>query len=173
MSDALIPLADQQIALTQAGLKSLIEETSASYRWLMASMLAINGAAAAAVLNGAMLPPAHKAAPLLFFYIGTMAALAIAFFGQLANRAMIAPVGNALVFWTQVKADQSLDEARWREIEAAITAAQKKGAASKLSGWISAAAFSLGILAAAISVFAVPAKADAQPGSHSVAAVRS
>ncbi|MBN8830177.1 MAG: hypothetical protein J0G94_05995 [Sphingomonadales bacterium] len=137
-------LAADQAAFAQATRARLIQEANVSLRWLKAALLALNGAAALAVLDSALLPLATKGPPLGLFFAGLLAALAMGFLAQRANMAMIAPIAEAHQYWIGITAGEALDPVRWAGIEQAVADATGQSRWVKIAAWLSVAAFSAG-----------------------------
>lgn len=142
--------AADQAAFAQSARSKLIEETSASARWLMASLLTLNGVAANSVLDSSLISISLKFIPLGMLFFGTLAALSMAFFGQIANKAMINPINAANFFWIEIAAGETFDESRWKEIESDISKAMRKTGAVKIAGLCSAIMFTIGCVAASL-----------------------
>jgi hypothetical protein len=89
-------LRHDALIATQA---KLLDEHSASYRWLMASLLAINIGALAMIKEAIVLNPARGIASVVFFCVGIGFALLIAVLGQKANQKMLKPISEAVELW--------------------------------------------------------------------------
>ncbi|MFM2410294.1 MAG: hypothetical protein RL481_1122 [Pseudomonadota bacterium] len=81
----------------------IMEQHASAHKWLMASLLALNGAGLLAVKDVAsrfeMIP--YVAA--LFFYLGCAAAMYVAVLGQRASQVGLEFLSRAITFWTVVK----------------------------------------------------------------------
>jgi drug/metabolite transporter (DMT)-like permease len=145
-------VARHLIATFSEGHKVAMTEIGAVGRWLMASLLAINGGAALAVFNAD--DRLYSAgADSVFFVAGIFAALVSGVLNQKATiQASIAAnkgVGHAIV----VEHDGQTNEASdtfMREIEPAM---EKASRLSPIAGWVSAILFAAGSLITGIDSF--------------------
>lgn len=139
-------IAAAEVASFTTAKQTILEEHSASFKWLMASMLAINSCGLIKVSDLNSLQAMHQLAASIAFLVGILAALAIAWLGQIASRRMIEPLALAIAFWTITSATGEFDEEEHSEIIAKIQASVKSGNRSRWAGWLSTIAFSAGVI---------------------------
>jgi hypothetical protein len=143
-------IAATELAASISAKQVLLEEHSASFRWLMASMLAINGGGLLALNDSAAIGVYWKAAATFSFYVGILAALAIAWLGQIATRRMLVPLAELIGFWSLVSSTSYFDQTDHAAIIKKVEASMKASYFSRWAGWLSVLAFSAGL---ATSVF--------------------
>ena len=140
-------IAANEVSSCISAKQTIIEEHSASFKWLMASMLAINAGGLLKVGELESVSPAHQLTAAVAFLIGILAALAIAWLGQIAGRKMIEPLAQAIAFWTMTSATGEFDEEEHNQVIANIQKSLKFGTRSRWAGWLSVLAFTTGIVA--------------------------
>lgn len=132
------------------------EEHTQSYRWLMASLLALNGGACLTIFDTDLVPLEAKFFSCGLFVVGTVCALLVAMLGQRSNQASFAPLQQQIGYWMTVERDGERDE----EFEAELAARLKKGTRiglfARSAGWLSGLAFVTGVMVAGFSM--VPPK---------------
>ncbi len=136
--------AEMEIAATSEGRRALIDEHSAAFRWLVASLLAVNGGAAIATLSADGVPALAKLVACSSYYVGVVFALLTAWHSQRTVRAMLQPMGKMTGYWIGVAQSGVHYEIAKQEIDREIAAAMKKSFWTQLFGWCSAASFTIG-----------------------------
>ncbi|MFW2351476.1 hypothetical protein [Qipengyuania sp.] len=115
--------------------RTVIDEHSHSFRWLTASLLALNGGAALAVLSNETLEGSTKFYAGLCFLAGIAFALLVAVAGQRINRRAIPKLNDQLGYWLAVSHDGMRVAAREDELNAEMKGAMKLGVISQAFGW--------------------------------------
>jgi hypothetical protein len=124
------------------------DEHTHSFRWLMATLLAINGGACLAVLNQDQMDLEHKLAAAGLFILGLLMALLVAVFGQHSVQKTLGPLQKQIGYWMTVVDDGDRDEAIENELNAELKASARIGFAARVSGWLAAMAFIVGVVVA-------------------------
>ena len=130
----------------------ILEQHSHSFKWLTASLLAINGAAAVATLNTDSIPPVWKVLSGSAFAIGVLCALLVAVLAQKISIKSLVPIQRQIGYWIGVIHDGT----RLEEFEAKLGSEMKEtmrwGWAIPATGWVSGLFFfaGLGIIAAGL-----------------------
>jgi hypothetical protein len=125
-----------------------------AYRWLVASLLAVNGGLALSVLNGQTTVSIWRVVAASIFFVGIMTALLSAKFSQ-SSYDRFAPVVNEWIgYWAKVAVEQE----RRIDLELALEGdLRKAGNYSKRvgrCGWLSAFAFAIGCTVVALGLLA-------------------
>jgi hypothetical protein len=130
----------------------LLEAHQDAYKWLLASLLAINGAGMLAVFNAAGLNASGKITAAVFFYLGIISALLSTYLSQRAHRLMIGPLGEAMGYWISVAHDGEHVPEIWEAINTKIQRAVRRSWPIQAAGWVSAVCFSAGLLAVGMNL---------------------
>ena len=134
----------------------ILEEHSAAFRWLLASLFAANGGAAVAVLNSNDVLPHGKQISLAFFLAGVLLSLLTAYFSQRAGRAMLPPMNALIGYWIGVSHSGSFDKAKLDQYEADLVGVAGKARVTQVSGWIAAACFLIGSIVVGLYIRDAP-----------------
>lgn len=156
-------LANIEIATVLKGRKLASSQHSASYNWLLASLLTINGGALVTLSNMDQIGGIEKVLPCLFFYIGLMCAIFCAFFGQLANREAIQMMGEQAGYWTAVEHLEERNSETEQGYEDRAKKIGKKALRARYSGFMSIIAFSIGLAAMGYVLCILPKEKSAAP----------
>lgn len=148
-------IAETEIANLLESKRALLEQHSASFRWLTASLLAVNGGGIVALVGQLNMPRVYVAGSGFLFFLGIIMALLCAWFSQRANRAMLNPVAEFLGFWLSVAHEGELDLEALKTMEHKMAKATKVARPTQISGWLSAIAFSMGVLLAGTGYWVV------------------
>lgn len=124
------------------------EEHTHSFRWLMASLLGLNGAAGLGVLGQAEIPIEYKLMSCACFVSGILLALLVAVFGQYSTQRTLGPLQKLIGYWLAVSEDGLRDEVIEADLNGELAASAKIGLGSRFAGWGSALAFLVGAIAA-------------------------
>ena len=137
-------LAQHELQNATESRRTILEEHSSAFRWLLASLLAINGGGI--VVSKELFAAAPLASVISdgFFVLGIMCALLTAWFSQRANRAMIQPLSEMVAFWIACIETNDFDPEVFKEASASMAPALKKARPTQLCGWVSASAFLIG-----------------------------
>jgi hypothetical protein len=138
-------LADYAIDTFKHSQNVLFDQHSAAYKWLLASLLAINGAGLLALFDASTMPPEFRIAACALFYVGVISALLMAYLNQFSMLAATAPLSEATAHWIYVSETGETDAAGWAAIEAKLQTHKKKSDKIQIIGWISVIAFSLAL----------------------------
>ncbi|MDQ4420722.1 hypothetical protein OOT33_09790 [Sphingobium sp. DEHP117] len=138
-------LAGIEVASALEARKLASSEHSSSYNWLLASLLTINGGGLVALSTNQQLIGWEKVLIGVWFYVGLMAALLCAFFGQLANRDGIQLLGEQTGYWASVEHYQERSAGSEQEHETRLKKVRRKAMRARYSGFVSVAAFSVGL----------------------------
>ena len=136
--------------LNMEGRRHLSEEHSASFKWLSASLLAMNGAGLLGLKDIKLTDPTHALISGAAFYTGIVLALLIAFLGQKSNQKMLDPVARSSLYWRVVAHSGILNEAVQKDIDGRIAMAMKFARWPSRVGFASLTFFSVGLAALAL-----------------------
>lgn len=135
----------EEIEYIKAFRSSAWEEHTNSYRWLMASLLGVNGAACLAVFGSAAVQWQLRFYACGSFILGILAALLVAVFGQHAVQKSLSPLQKLVGYWMTVAEDGQRDDDIEAKLNHELQVSAKIALGSRLSGWVSAIAFLVGI----------------------------
>lgn len=137
------------------------DEHTHSFRWLMATLLAINGAGCLAILSNDKMAVEYQLVASGFFVLGVLMALLVAVFGQHSVQKTLAPLQKHIGYWKTVAKDGERDEEMEGQLNAELKASAKLGLAARVSGWLAATAFIVGVVASGYGL--AGAKGDKEP----------
>jgi hypothetical protein len=123
----------------------ILPETWELNRWMLASLLAINSAAGAAVYAAASVPLPAKIVACWFFIAGAVTALVSGFSLTFVLRGMDAAVSNAQHYWAAVAGGGARSEEQEQSHQAAVLAANRLSAVPQLLLYASLVLFLVGI----------------------------
>jgi hypothetical protein len=155
-------IAELEVSKTTQMLSMLLQAHQDAYKWLLGSLLAINGGGMLALLNANGLDRKVTIVIAIFFYLGIMNALLSGYLSQKANQYLIEPLGKSIGYWMSVAHDGEHVPKAWEDIEERIQQSVKKAWPVQVAGWISALCFSIGVLAFGCGLLNASAN-DAQP----------
>ena len=141
--------ASAKLVRVHRSIANTSEQYVANSKWLTASLLAINGAGAIALLNGGHSPRDMIAAGLLFVGGLVFALLGAAAIQDIAGRVM-PRLYAAEDYWNGVSVDGCRDEQREAELTANVDKAYRWSWLPPLLGWLSGLAFIAGCTAAVL-----------------------
>ncbi|WP_148309025.1 hypothetical protein [Sphingopyxis fribergensis] len=124
----------------------LFDEHSHAFRWLTASLLAINAGAAVAALNTEFLSAHSKIVSGAFFGVGILVALLIGVLSQQQKRKLLPIVQRQIGYWMTVADDGERSEELEAAIAAEVKSATKWAWTVPATGWVSALIFLAGIM---------------------------
>lgn len=153
MGDFPRELAATELTRTSESRRTLLDEHSASFRWLMASFLAINSGGLLFLANSKVHNLRLYSVAGVSFYLGIIAALAVAWLGQRVNRRAIAPLSKLESYWALVSATGKFDQEEFDAVMAEVALTANPGMA-RYAGWLSVIAFSVGVFAIGVSSLA-------------------
>lgn len=132
------------------------DEHTHVFRWLMASLLAINGAACLAVVGQAAMPLDYRLWACGAFVTGILSALLVAVLGQRSIQNSLLPLQKYIGYWMTVADDGERDESVETALNNELKISANIGFASRFVGWISACAFLCGVLVAGFGMTQKP-----------------
>ena len=146
-------VAREEIATLIEGRRSLTEQHLQSFRWLVASLLAINSGAIIAVLNLANLVGAVKVQASSLFTLGVILSLMVAYSSQKLCNFLIPTLQEKIGYWLGVVQDGELCPEADKEISSKAQKILKFKWVPECFGWLALAAFigGLAIIGNAIS----------------------
>lgn len=115
-------------------------------KWLMTSLLAINGAAAIATWQIAM-DPGTKVVACALFVVGILAALLSGYFQVMGSGEMMKPMGLHIGYWVTVEHD-GIRSSECEDTTDIETAARRARLGPVIAGWAAIAFFVAGIVVA-------------------------
>ena len=130
------------------------EEHTHSFRWLMASLLAINAAACWAVAGMEEIGVISRLWSCGIFASGILAALLVAVFGQQSVRSSLLPLQKQIGYWMTVAEDGERSESVEEDLNRELKRSARIGLGGRIAGWISAGAFAAGLAIAGIGLMA-------------------
>lgn len=122
------------------------EEHSQAYRWLMASLLGINGGACIAILGSEQVGVWSKIYAGGCWTIGILASLLIAVFGQHSVQKSLDPLQKFIGYWMTVHSDGVRADGIENDLLNELKASSKIGFGSRIAGWVAASAFLAGAI---------------------------
>lgn len=150
-SDWLRQAAAEEIENLKLIRATVWDEHTHSYRWLMASLLAINAGACLAIADNAGWG-SYRVIAGAAFAVGIFAALLVAVVGQRANQKSLEPLQKIIGYWISVVDDGERDEQLENKLNDELNASIRIGHASRLVGWISAFAFAVGVVTSGLGM---------------------
>ena len=165
--DLLREAAKVEIAALNESRKLILEQHSHSFKWLMASLLAINGGASIAVLNAESISAHTKVLSGAFFAIGIFSALLVAVASQKISIKSLLPIQSQIGYWISVSRDGERVESTEGKLQGEMKAAIKLAWTAPLFGWISALLFVCGLGVIAMGLLNVKEARPNEQGSGS------
>lgn len=131
--------------------RHVVEEHSSEFRWLLASLLAVNGGGLLFLKQELEQPTPLILASGLIFLVGIVFALLTGWQSQRANRAMIKPISLQTALWISVIETGEIQQDEYQRIEKEFQSAMKVARCTQILGWVSAVAFILASIALGLS----------------------
>ncbi|MCW2395640.1 MULTISPECIES: hypothetical protein [unclassified Sphingobium] len=130
-------------ALTD-GFKVVLEQHSSSFKWLNASLLAVNGGGAIAIVSSTQLSDVTKLHACSSFFIGILLALLSGRVSQMIATKALPSIKNQIFYWTgvSISGQRDLDEENLLKKEADDSL--KRAWIGQGCGWLSVTAFVAG-----------------------------
>lgn len=119
----------------------ILDEHSHTFRWLIGSLLAINGGAAIAALNSELIPAYFKILSGICFGLGIIAALLIGVIAQRVGVKTLRPLAEYQGYWLSVIDNGELDEELEAQYKDMLRDSSRWAWTSPAMGWISAILF--------------------------------
>jgi hypothetical protein len=139
-------IAEMEVVSNGSLMKTLLEEHSAAYRWLMASLLALNSGGLFAIHKGFSAENLFVFLSSVAFYIGVAAALTVALLGQIAAQKMLPSLSAAGIFWAEVAETGVFTKEEFERVMGNVTGAKTVGRWAPIAGFVSFIAFSAGLI---------------------------
>ena len=125
--------------------KRLMDENSAAFRWLMASLLAVNGGSALGILSSESVCRDGVVLGGAIFTAGIFSALLLGFFTLKSAERAIDPISKMIEFWLEASLSGEFDEKLLQERQGQLKSRLKPTKiASYLTGFSSAICFLVG-----------------------------
>ena len=122
-----------------------LEQHSHSFKWITASLLAVNGGAAISVLNTSEIAVFWKILAGAWFSAGILTALLVGVVSQKINMQSVGPIQRSIGYWIGVVADGERVESFEGTLAAEAKAAQKFAWLVPTLGWVSGLFFVIGL----------------------------
>lgn len=164
-------VAETELASATHSRNVLLEAHQDTYKWLLASLLAINSGGLLALLNIDTLHGHYKLFVALAFYAGIMASLLSSYLSQRASRQLLPPLGEAMGYWISVANDGQHIPQVWDNINLRIQGAVKEARPTQIAGWVSALCFSVGFFGVILDIQSSLPASQAVPAIHSKVSV--
>ncbi len=114
------------------------DEHTHTYRWMMASLLAVNGAACLGVLGQESISLSYKLTAGSIFVFGILSSLLVALFGQRSAQKSLVPLQQLIGYWTTVSLDGERDEEQEVILTNQLSNGLRTARAARFAGWVSA-----------------------------------
>lgn len=128
------------------------DEHTHSFRWLMASLLGINGAGCLSVISQSEIYYTFRLFAGAAFVLGIFLALLVAVFGQASIRRSLGPIQKQIGYWISVADDGLRVEAIENDLREEFANSANIGVGSRIVGWGSAILFLLGVAVAGLGI---------------------
>ncbi len=152
--DLVRKIATHSIQTLQEAHRSVVEQHADSFKWITASLLAINGGAAVALLNADSIRGNLRVIPGGLFTAGILCALLVAVVTQKISARALPHLHRKIGWWIGKEHDGLLPE-NFEEDDAKTSSEITKFAWTiPAIGWLSAILFALGMLFAARAISA-------------------
>lgn len=123
----------------------LHEQHAHAFRWLSASILAINAGAAVSVLNVSQLQASTKIEAGVFFCVGIILALSMAFVAQVGIGATLQPLHRQMSYWKNVSTIGARDHEEEVRLAPGLNVANKFNAFGQVIGFLAVVSFVVGV----------------------------
>ena len=141
-------IARMEMASISDARNRLMDEHSASFRWLIASLFAANGGALITLGTSELIPPDSRIWACGWFTCGVLVSLLTAWLNQKLIQRGLAPMVALIAFWGCIAHGLDFDEEKHKVLIADLQSALKRSWPVQVSGWLSAAMFTFGVVAA-------------------------
>jgi hypothetical protein len=150
---------EREIAI--ATKKMSMDEITISFRWIMASLLAINSAGLVVAIDGANHFDTWRISALTFLVLGVLFSLQVGWSLLAAHSLMLKPMGDLVVFWTMSAIDGQIDFDEHKALAESAASAAPKYHMPRNFAYLSLLAFTVGVTCVGISASTSP-KADTE-----------
>lgn len=154
------------------GRKMIHDESAAMGRWILASLLALNGAGSLAVLN-AIDKLTNPFWPAFFFVAGMLLALLSGTLAQYLSILSITPVNEAAGYWLSVLDDGILVDELHNKLVEKGNRIERLGRLAAVPGWLSSLLFIAGAIALAFNVIPRPTIAHSSAATPASTTIKS
>ena len=148
--DAMRRLAAFEVTAAEESRAKLIDEHSAAFRWMIASLFALNGGAVLTIFGSENLGVQPTLPAFWVFFAGIVATFIAVLFGQLSDRGMIAQMHKWGLYWTTVGSFNERDETQENSIKQHIQNAERWGRWARIQAIFAMIFFVLGVLTAVV-----------------------
>jgi hypothetical protein len=138
-------IALRNLDRTDEARRTILEEHSAAFRWLTASLLAINAGGLLSLKDADLQTGVSLFAGALFL-IGVLASLLIGVFSQRANQATLIHLTNVTNFWVETYEKEEFDAEAHEKLMAVSPMLLKRASKSRIAGWVSAICFAVAVI---------------------------
>ena len=126
-----------------------LEQHTEMFKWLIASLLAINGAAAVAMINAHEISAVHRVWAGACFIVGIFFAMVVAVVAQALSAKYLNPLQKLKGYWLTAEIDGTRDESLEENLQGELLRSIRLGWIAPTLGWISGIFFALGLIAVA------------------------
>ena len=126
-----------------------LEQHTDMFKWLVASLLTINGAAAVAIINAHELSAIHRVWAGAAFVAGIFFAMFVAVVAQILSAKYLNPLQKLKAYWLTAEIDGTRDERLENGLQGDLIKSIELGWIVPTLGWISGLFFALGLVAVA------------------------
>ena len=148
---AIEALADFEAEAAVESRSKLIDQHHSAFRWIIASLFALNGGAILSIFGKGELGIGSTYLAFWVFFGGIVATFLTVVTAQISDRLMIARMHGWGLYWKVVGVTGIRDEEQESQIKAGISSAEKWGRFARLLALFAMIWFVLGVLTAAVS----------------------
>lgn len=130
------------------------DEHTHSFRWIMATLLAVNGGACLAILNHDAIHTTFRLVASGLFIGGLLMALLVAVFGQHSVQKSLGPLQKQIGYWMTVAADGEREEKFESDLNDELKVSARIGMWGRMAGWAAVLCFILGVVIAGYGIAA-------------------
>ena len=139
-------LAEFEVSAAVESRGKLIDEHHSAFRWVVASLFALNGGAILSILNKDELGIITILPAFWVFFAGILSTFFTVILAQISDRMMIARLHQWGLYWTSVGSTGVRDEAREVSIEDGISKAESWGQKARIFAAFAMIWFVFGVL---------------------------
>jgi len=146
--ELIIKVAEIELSSSLEARNRLLDENSAAFRWLFASLLTVNGGAALAAFSSDNITKCGKLVSGASFVMGIFFALLLAYFTMKSCEKGVKPTGEIAGFWVDTMWSGEFDEELLEQRKIQLVSTMRPySLASSFVGWTSAMCFLVGAIA--------------------------
>jgi len=174
--DAICKLAEFEASAAVESRAKLIDEHNAAFRWMIASLFALNGGAILSLFGSGNNGLQATLPAFWIFFLGIISTFLAVLFAQLSDRSMIARMHSWGLYWATVGVLAERDEEQEISIKAGIKQAERLGRWGRVQAVFAMLFFVLGILSVVVleqkaEITKLEAKLDSIQHEHTRASV--